>query len=174
MCFNTNRDPSCLSVRSNETPISLVSDRSARKPHQALLSFFLESVAKFLECVSRTFLVLLITFQARVDPPSVGPPGSFSLQSVPFIEVFPKCDTKSCYFSTQKFALVPRVCCVLAKLTTVKGLGDAHPRFTSHRFPCLLWYHYVLNNLKCWVPCCVLSVVYLMLRIVSQKLEVKG
>lgn len=69
-----------------------------------------------------------------------------------------------------KFALVPRACCVLAKLTTViKSLGDALPRLSSHRFPCLPWYFYVLNSQKCWVSCCVLSVVYLMFRIVSQK-----
>lgn len=78
--LSTNRDPSCLSMCSNKKPSSsLASDRSAcGRPHQALWILFLESVTEFRQCVSRMFLGLLIPFQARLDPPSGGPPGSFS------------------------------------------------------------------------------------------------
>lgn len=78
--LSTNRDPSCLSMCSNKKPSSsLASDRSAcGRPHQALWILFLESVTEFRQCVSRMFLGLLIPFQASVDLPSGGPPGSFS------------------------------------------------------------------------------------------------
>lgn len=139
LCFSTNRDPCCLSVWSSETPV--------------LFLWFPTGLLVGLTelCPPSSWVGCQVPWMCFQD--ISGSAHYFSSPSWPPLQ----CGASRVFlfiicsfhrgFPKMKFALVPRACCVLAKLTTVtKSLGDALPRLSSHRFPCLPWYFYVLNS----------------------------